>query len=289
MYHVNEKTEFERTHGESSDILQTAAEPLQQLLKRQAASSRSGSDGPRASETPTIRSRLRFRPVGRQPLAILTILDDGQRERGEEVRIRRSSVVIGRTKGDVRIPFDLDISSTHAELRCRVQNGRHRWYLIDKTSRNGTFVRAFRASLFRDTELILGGRRYQFQLPKCRELDDAEPLRTQAYQAPSKAEIDRFVPRLIEQGIPEEQRATYAVNGAESKLGTDGHCPISIADDPFLSPQHARFYMDHRRRWMIEDLKSTNGIWIRIRQLPLEHTAEFQLGQQRFRFQPAVS
>jgi hypothetical protein len=40
---------------------------------------------------------------------------------------------------------------------------------------------------------------------------------------------------------------------------------------------------------MIDDQKSLNGVWIRIKKFAMDKPAEFQLGQQRFRFQPSHS
>ena len=145
---------------------------------------------------------LAFRPTNRQPLALLTILDDGSRDDGETIRIRDARVSIGREEGDLTLPFDPDISRQHAELRCQQQKGRFRWYLIDKKSTNGTFVRAFRASLSKESELIIGGRRYLFQLPEPgQEATETKALQTQAYRAPSRTILEQFVPRLTEAGV----------------------------------------------------------------------------------------
>ena len=135
------------SHEYDEQIIETTEEPLQQYLKEQAGVLASPS-----KQTPTAITQP-FRPVSRQPLALLTILDDGSREHGETIRIRKSKSTIGRDKGDFTLPFDGDISGRHVELRCQKINDRFRWYLLDLKSRNGTFVRAVRSSLFRDTEL----------------------------------------------------------------------------------------------------------------------------------------
>src|SRR5262249_13197262 len=46
-----------------------------------------------------------YRPMKRPPLALLTVYDDGKTE-GEVIRIRGSRFVIGRTDGNLHIPFD---------------------------------------------------------------------------------------------------------------------------------------------------------------------------------------
>ncbi|MEM0925431.1 MAG: FHA domain-containing protein, partial [Planctomycetota bacterium] len=230
-----------------------------------------------------------YRPTNRQPLAALTVLDDGSRESGELIRLRVPKFVIGREKGDLTLPFDGDASGHHAELRCQKQKGRFRWYLIDRDSTNGTFVRAVRASLSRESELIIGGRRYCFQLPDSgSELAETAALQTHAYQAPGQTMLEQFVPRLIEAGTDEDSPNAFAI-ATESILGSDAKCQITIANDPLLNPTHARFYQNETERWMVEDQKSLNGTWIRVKRFPMDRRTEFQVGQQRFVFQPNFS
>lgn len=268
------------TRHDDEPVVQTVAEPLQQLLQQAAA--------PQTKSVPPPKTML-FRPVGRQPLACLTVMDDGSLDKGEKIRIRSSRFSIGREKGDLVIPFDNDISSSHAELRCQVQKGRHRWFLIDCGSTNGTFLRTYRATLSREMELILGSRRYSFQFPDHGDqMAETQVLRTQAYQAPSRNMAEQLLPRLIEAGINSDQARSFSISG-ETLLGSVPPCQIAIDNDPFISPIHARFYQDETGRWMIEDRKSHNGVWIRVKRISLDKPAEFQLGQQRFRFQPSRS
>lgn len=288
---------MKRNNTRDSDdepAIQTVAEPLQQYLQKNAASA------PAAPQTPSTVAQpqagndasrvLAFRPTHRQPLALLTILDDGSRDEGESIRIRDAKYAIGREEGHLTLPFDPDISREHAELRCQHQKGRFRWYLIDKKSTNGTFVRAFRASLSKESELIIGGRRYLFRLPEPgQEATETKALQTQAYRAPSRTILEQFVPRLTEAGVAEQAARSFAIGGKETHLGSDSACQIVIQEDPFVSPRHARFYQDESGRWMIEDQRSVNGIWIRIKRFAIDKQTEFQLGQQRFRFLPSLS
>lgn len=264
---------------ENEPVIQTVAEPLQQYLKEAQPTAPA-----RQQERPD--SPLPYRPANRQPLALLTVLDDGSREEGETIRIRDSKFVIGREKGDLSIPFDADLSGLHAELRCQKQKGRFRWFLIDRRSTNGSFVRAVRASLSRETELIIGGRRYLFQLPEPgKEVADTDVLQTQAYRAPTRTMLEQFVPQLIETGVSGEAAATFSIGG-EVFIGGDSRCQVPIKDDPFINPKHARLYQDETERWMIEDQKSLNGVWIRVKKFAMDKQTEFLLGQQRFVFRP---
>ncbi len=273
---------------EDEPVIQTVAEPLQQYLQKAASPAVAPVPSNPQKKTSSL-SVLPFRPTNRQPLAVLQVLDDGCRDEGEAVRIRHSRFSIGREKGDLTIPFDGDISGLHAELRCQKQKGRFRWYLIDQKSTNGSFIRAFRASLSRETELIIGSRRYLFQLPEPgNEATETEALQTQAYRAPSRTMIEQFVPRLTEAGVTADNARSFAIGGKEASVGSDVRCQITIEDDPFASPKHARLFQDECGRWMIEDQKSLNGVWIRVKKFAMDKQTEFQLGQQRFRFQPTL-
>ncbi len=55
-------------------------------------------------------------------------------------------------------------------------------------------------------------------------------------------------------------------------------------DDPFLDAVHASISRDARGRWIIRDLGSVNGLWMRISQAPLDPEAQFLVGGQRFQF-----
>ncbi|MGI9474464.1 MAG: FHA domain-containing protein [Rubripirellula sp.] len=270
---------------EEEPVIQTVAEPLQQYLQKKAPPQASATSSEAVAAS---LQAMAFRPTNRQPLAMLTILDDGSRDDGESIRIRDSQFTIGREKGDLSIPFDSDISGSHAELRCQKQKGRFRWFLIDRKSTNGTFVRAVRASLSRETELIIGGRRYLFQMPEPgKEVADTAALQTQAYRAPSRTMLEQFVPQLIETGVSDENARTFSIGG-EVYVGGDSRCQITVEDDPFISLKHARLYKDETERWMIEDQKSLNGVWIRVKKFAMDKQTEFQLGQQRFLFRPTI-
>jgi pSer/pThr/pTyr-binding forkhead associated (FHA) protein len=272
------------SRAEDEQIIETMTEPLQQYLKVQVGV-------PKKLGTPAGRTKvLRYCPLGRQPLAILTILDDGSRKVGETIRIRDSKILIGRERGNVVIPFDFDMSGRHAELRCQKLKDRFRWYLIDCKSTNGTFVRGLRASLFRDTELILGSRRYLFQLPAAgKSPQETEIPQTKLFRSPKKTVLEQFVPRLTETGVNEDEPFSCSFGSDEMLVGGDPRCQISIAHDPYINSKHARFFQDAQKRWMIEDQKSLNGVWIRVRRFAMEKPTEFQLGQQRFRFLPTVN
>jgi pSer/pThr/pTyr-binding forkhead associated (FHA) protein len=225
-----------------------------------------------------------FRPLHRPPIALLCILDDG-RDDGEWVRLRGDRVVIGRAEGDVIIPHDDMISGRHAELTRQQESGRCRWYLTDLKSRNGTYVRVGSGLLKHGQELLIGSRRFRFDaLPQVGGSDspDAEadrPAKTRGWQALSAAEL---APSLVEL-LPQGEGERHSLKNAETVVGRDPRaCTIVLAGDPSVNPQHARIHRDRKDRWHIENTRSLNGVWLRIEQMPLDGTCQFQLGEQRF-------
>ncbi|TPV95568.1 MAG: FHA domain-containing protein [Myxococcales bacterium FL481] len=72
---------------------------------------------------------------------------------------------------------------------------------------------------------------------------------------------------------------TYQLSGETQILGrTRGD--LCFAEDPFLSPEHGRFTVQGGRLF-VQDLNSTNGIFVRIRApSPIEHDDLFLVGEQ---------
>ena len=47
---------------------------------------------------------------------------------------------------------------------------------------------------------------------------------------------------------------------------------------------HARLSRDAKGRWHVNNNKSVNGVWLRIEQMELTGSCQFQIGEQRFSF-----
>lgn len=281
-------------------IFQTISEPLHQKLQdqlrdqaslapskpkpvgeRQAAAAIGQSPAPPVDRTPA------YRPPSRQPLALLTVFDDGLSS-GEVVRIRQDCMVIGREEGDVRIPFDLAMSRQHAQLTCHFNEGKCRWVFKDLQSTNGSFVRVYRARLSADMELAIGTRRYLFKLaPQAPASSPSSPMGTVVFGDSSGIQASADGACLVEVATNGMSSRTIAIERQRVKVGADPQrCEAAIDEDSYVNPVHAEIYRDERGHWMIDDLESRNGVWIRVKQLTLTQQAEFQLGQQRFLFQP---
>jgi pSer/pThr/pTyr-binding forkhead associated (FHA) protein len=263
--------------GPSAPIQPTRLESVDEIRKAVKARQDPGRGDSGEAQTAV------FRPLHRPAMALLCILDDG-RDDGEWVRLRGDRVVIGRAEGDVIIPHDDMISGRHAELTRHQESGRCRWYLTDLKSRNGTYVRVGSGPLKHGQELLIGSRRFRFDaLPQVGAADasDSEaerPAKTRGWQALSPSELAPSLLELLPQGEGERHSLK-----AENVIGRDPRtCTIVLTGDASVNPQHARIYRDRKDRWHIENTRSLNGVWLRIDQMPLDGTCQFQLGEQRF-------
>jgi hypothetical protein len=219
-------------------------------------------------------------------MPLLTIYDDGV-ESGETVRIRKSEFVIGRTEGDAVIPHDGQMSSRHAELKYKEVKGKGRWTLVDLNSKNGTFVRIGHAILNDGMEFILGRKRLRFECKPTAQSHDSKPSNaaqqaTQLWQDHSIAELSPTIVELNTQGSGHRVSLTKP----EVWLGKDGgHCQMVLSADPFISARHARIRCDEEGRWVLENNKSVNGVWLKVDQIAFTGSCRFMLGEQQFAVQ----
>jgi pSer/pThr/pTyr-binding forkhead associated (FHA) protein len=212
-----------------------------------------------------------FRPVRRPPMALLCIMDDGDDD-GEWVRLRKDKLVIGRTHGDVRIPHETMMSGQHAEISRQAVGQGFRWYLIDLQSTNGSFVRAARMILTNGTEFMIGSGLFRFdagQAAGTTEINIAE--NAAAAVLPSLVQVTA-------QGLGRR----FLLNAADNWIGRDAaRCSVAL-EDPLLNARHARLCRDAQGQWALENAGSRNGVWLRIKRVPVERSCLFQLGEQRF-------
>lgn len=227
------------------------------------------------------------KPRQRPSMGLLCICDDGKQD-GEWVRLRGDRYVIGRADGDIRIPHDGRMSGRHAELvRQEIQPGCWRWLLVDLRSTNGTFVRIGKTNLREGMEFLLGAGHYRFEAPAA-TIAYAGPSAAGFHDAtlpPGSQPLQAAGPSLVElvQGKPTQR---FNLSLPEIWLGRDPQtCNIARRDDLFASPRHARLFRDARGQWFIENQKSLNGLWLRIKEdMPLDGNCQFRLGEQVFLF-----
>jgi pSer/pThr/pTyr-binding forkhead associated (FHA) protein len=226
-----------------------------------------------------------FRPTTRPPLALLTVYDDGKLE-GEVVRIRNSRFVIGRTDGDLCIPFDALISSRHLEITCQQVGGVWRWVTTDLQSTNGLFVRVSKTPVADKAEFLVGNGRYRFD---AMQMDpdvttDVDPSHTPPGQTHGWGEAPSPIrPPALTEILGSEIGNRILLVKQEYWIGSDPTCPICRPDDPFCEPRHARLHRGTKGAWHVEHNRTLNGLWLRMPQIVVESLVQFQIGEQRFR------
>lgn len=225
-----------------------------------------------------------LRPVHRAPMALLCAVDDGL-ERGEWFRLRRPRTVIGRTEGDITVPHDDAMSGKHLEILRGAVPGGYRWLIRDLGSTNGTFFRVSGGLLRPGIELLLGSRRYRFDLPLPNESAQPAPDGTRVWQTVNAGQAAGPRPVLTEVVPGGGSGKQFTLSADDVWLGSSPtQCDVPIADDPFVSPRHARLFCDNRGHWQIENAGSVNGVWVRVEEMAVDNSGEFMAGEQRFLF-----
>ncbi|WP_404310111.1 FHA domain-containing protein [Neorhodopirellula lusitana] len=248
---------------------------------RRAGKSNAGASG---SESASL-----YRPSLRPPMGFLAALDDGSIRDAEIYRLRGGSVVIGRQEGDIQFPYEVLMSSKHAKLECRRHRSGYQWHFTDLESRNGSFFRVQRAYLRHDQEFLIGRHRVAFQIPTP-GADATTPTTGEndlhATQLIESVKI--AMPRLRYRDLRQETEHTHVLDNPHLVIGADSStCGLTLHDE-FVCPNHTRIHHTEKG-WLIEDLGSRNGVWLRLHQAKLDQITEFQLGEQRFYFRPPKS
>jgi pSer/pThr/pTyr-binding forkhead associated (FHA) protein len=227
-----------------------------------------------------------FRPTARPPLALLTVFDDGESD-GEVIRMRAPRFIIGRTHGDLRIPFDNRISSRHVEITHQLVGESQRWVVTDLQSRHGLFVRVSRALLSDKSEILVGTGRYRFDAAP---VSDPRATKHFAIQADSNDThgISEgvgafFRPPALTEILGRDIGNRVLLVKSEYWIGSDPDCSVCRADDLYCEPHHARIHSDDGGQWFADHNKARNGLWLRMTQVKVESSIQFQIGEQRFR------
>jgi hypothetical protein len=240
---------------------------------------------PAPPQPPPARTAVPFRPTVRPPVAVLTVFDDGKTD-GEMIRIRDHRFIIGRTEGDLCIPLDGRISARHVEITHQMVGGLHRWVVTDLQSTHGMYVRVSRTALADKAEFLVGNGRYRFDAP----MADAGPTLDHEPSEGGFSEThgwnegaSTIRPPAVTELIGSEIGNRMLLIKTEYWIGSDPTCPICRPDDPFCEPRHVRLYRGGSRGgWHAEHPKTSNGLWMRMPQISVEATAQFQIGEQRF-------
>jgi hypothetical protein len=227
-------------------------------------------------------------PIVRPPMAVLTAFDDGKVD-GEQFRLRGGRFVIGRTEGQLKLSHDNQVSSKHVEIFQKDVGGRPCWVIVDLKSTNGLYVRVARTVLVDKSEFFIGQGYYRLTYPTSGTSTTADymPARsqrnaTQAFGGEQPAGMP--TPTLVEllRGAVHSQ---FALSRPEYWIGTDPECSVGRPNDPYCEPRHAKLFRDAQGMWHVENNMSVNGVWLRVPEIVVEGTVQFQIGEQRFKLQ----
>ena len=272
--------------GRSGTLIETDEE-VQHAIRsgaRRVPQAMPAASHPVASLIPAaVRAASPYRPTTRPPLALLTVYDDGKLE-GEVVRIRSSRFVIGRTEGDLCIPFDGLISSRHLEITCHQVGGLNRWIVTDLQSKNGLFVRVGKTPLADRAEFLVGKGRYRFDAMHVDPGDDRRRSTATHRQDAGLGEGSHSIrPPALTEFVGSEIGSRIILVKPEYWIGSDPSCPICRSDDPFCEPRHVRLHRGAKESWHVQNNKTSNGLWLRMPQITVDSLVQFQIGEQRFR------
>lgn len=188
---------------------------------------------------------------------------------------------IGRENCNINYPGDGLLSSRHAVLAIRDAS----LYLKDSGSQNGTFLKQRQDSELGAGDVFLLGRDLFRFTTQSLEGEQAIPNLTTQYvvgaprlqRGPVTAKLEHI---QLDGRVIEE----FGLEKPETTIGrTRGD--LVFRSDPYMSGIHARV-VAQPGRFLLQDLKSKNGVYRRIRQeVELKDADEFFLGEQLFRVQ----
>jgi pSer/pThr/pTyr-binding forkhead associated (FHA) protein len=225
---------------------------------------------------------LDFRPTLRPPVPIVTVLDDGSLEEGEDFRLRGERFSIGRTSGNVQLPNDPSISGAHAEIRRTEWKGGFQWHLHDLESVNGTFVRCVRAVLHENAILILGARRFRLRNPL--KPKSAVPAAGHQTNLMDGMHLPETVWPVLAEASTKPGAMAFSLRSDRLLIGRAGGGADIQLDDPLLANRHAELKRLRDGTWMISAETTRNGMWVSVTAVGLTPYCFFRCGEQRFRF-----
>jgi pSer/pThr/pTyr-binding forkhead associated (FHA) protein len=184
--------------------------------------------------------------------------------------------VVGRTEGAILFPDDALVSPRHANFFYR--DGK--LFVRDEGSANGVYMRLRAAAKIESGALFLVGEQLlqvEASAPDFGPQPDAEG--TYFYASPKRASKMRLIQRLRggEIGI------IFRARGDSISLGREGN-DVNFPDDPFISGHHAEIAIGADGQFMLTDLGSKNGTYMRVMdESPLNHGDYLFVGQQLLR------
>jgi pSer/pThr/pTyr-binding forkhead associated (FHA) protein len=200
---------------------------------------------------------------------------------GSKYPLRGEFVMVGRSGADVSFDDDTFMAPRHARLELTGNGAR----IVPLDTLNGVFRRVDRPEKLLDGAVLLVGREVmRFEVVSQEERDAAPLVRhgVHMFGSPPREPWGRLMQLLPNGGV----RDVRFLNDPEIVIGRE-EGDLVYEDDAFLSRRHAalRWQGDH---CLIEDLRSSNGTFLRLRSSHELRAAEHvRLGDQLFRYEPS--
>ncbi|MFW6057495.1 MAG: FHA domain-containing protein, partial [Persicimonas sp.] len=111
-----------------------------------------------------------------------------------------------------------------------------------------------------------------------------KPQPTGQAAAPQASPKEQIVARLVIIRPDGSEGAEIGLRRGEQTMGRDSQAK-PLANDPFLSPQHATFTCT-QNSFFVRDEDSLNGVFVRVEQpVELDHGDQIRIGQELLRFE----
>lgn len=217
-------------------------------------------------------------PAAPAPARLIVVAQDGSP--GRDYPLSQSVTDIGRSDGAILLPNDPYVSPRHA----RITRKDGRFFIRDLGSTNGVFVRLRAPARLQSGDLVLIGLevlRFELVTAADKGLGPAMDGDTQVFGSPMLPRYARLSQRTVE-GVT---RDIYHVSKDEMVVGREAG-DIVFTTDPFMSRRHASFTRERDGSFTLNDLGSSNGTYLAIRdEVALADGDHVRVGQHLFRLE----
>ncbi|MCA9564322.1 MAG: FHA domain-containing protein [Myxococcales bacterium] len=176
---------------------------------------------------------------------------------GETISLNSGENVFGRSHGPPVFQEDPFLSPKHVCFRVSGAS----LELEDLASRNGVFYRITQpAEITHGAEIRIGRQLLRFHL-----LSKLSPVLPKPKDSGTKLAGSPTGPawaRLIRVSEPSDHSISFLLSSPEEVIGRE-RGSVVLSDDGFISSRHARITVD-AGRYFLEDLRSSNGTFLRI-------------------------
>jgi pSer/pThr/pTyr-binding forkhead associated (FHA) protein len=202
---------------------------------------------------------------------------------GKSVTVKNETA-IGSGDCEVSYPDDGLLSPRHAATSLR--DGK--LFLKDLGSQNGTFIKQRQDTELKPNDVFLLGRELFRFTTQSIEDSQAALQGTMLMKGAPRLQRGPVTAKLQHIQLSGEVIEEFSLEKPETTIGrTTGD--LTFKNDPYMSGTHARISAQPGR-FLLQDLKSTNGIYRRIgSEVELKDGDEFFVGEQRFRVGGKIS